>query len=214
MNWTHRRRIGAAVALAALAACSTPADHLHTLLPAARSAAGPAPAAATHWLAVQVAVPDALDRDAWLLRGPGQQVELLEHQRWPQPLSAELAQALARRLDPALGDPGWVALSADAAPAATLRVQVRWLAFDAWSLPAPGVHDAWVWTIECGGRKPGPRAPLASGRGDYASPSAPAGDDAFDRIAAEHARALDQAAAAIAAAWRAQDLVDNRACAE
>ncbi|HEY1393392.1 MAG TPA: ABC-type transport auxiliary lipoprotein family protein [Methylibium sp.] len=211
------RSLCAAVAVMALSACSTPVDHVHTLLPTAATTSEQRAEEpqAPRWLALQVIVPEALDRETWLLRGPGQQIEVHEHQRWPQPLSAELAQALARRLDAQLAAEGWSVVPADEMPGAKRRLVVRWLAFDAWMHPTPGVHDTWLWAIECPRRRAGSPALLASGRDDYltagSSPSAP---DAFDRVAEEHAQALQQATLAIAAAWRAQHAGDDQRCSE
>ncbi len=165
--------------------------------PTPQSASDPAakPFGATlRVLSVSVASPDALDRTQWVLRQGEREVQVLDQLRWPQPLSLELADALAQRLDRRM-PAGWAAIAGADGPAA---VKVRVLSFDAWWSPAR-VSDEFTWDILCRGKDGARLAPI-TGRTRYATAGAlGAGAEV---LAAEHARALDQLAVDIAEAWR------------
>jgi uncharacterized lipoprotein YmbA len=212
--------------------CSTPADHYHTLRPVLAPAAAHATRAT---LAVgPVTVPDALDRNEWVVRSGETGAAVYDHQLWTQDLSAEVAQALADDLDEAaLPDGLW----ADAGPTGSgtgadleqppaLRVRVQVLAFDSRLAPAPAVADRLRWTLEC---LPADTtlSPIDQGRyrvvhsavRDAVGP-APAGDAAveddqrrFDQLARAHAASVRALAADIAAALRDSEAERARTCA-
>jgi uncharacterized lipoprotein YmbA len=193
-----------------LASCASPSQQFYTLRLAAEPQAAPtaepsrrgsepvpaAPGAALRVLSVSVAAPDALDRSQWVLRRGEREVQVLDQVRWPQPLTLELADALAQRLDRRMPS-GWAAIAAtERLPA----VQVRVLSFDAWWSPAR-VSDEFAWEIACR-TKDGTRLTLAAGRSRYVTAAAQAAG--AETLTAEHARALDQLAADIADAWRSR----------
>lgn len=88
-----------AAAAAALLSCAVPRDHFYALevLPG-----GPPRARAarlsTHVL-LNVSVPLLVDRPEMVVRTDGEQVLILEHERWAAPLSDLLAETLARDLE-------------------------------------------------------------------------------------------------------------------
>jgi len=230
------RRLATVACVAALVAgCATPPDHFHTLRP---SAAAPAPVARTpgRTLAIgPVTVPDALARDAWVIRTGETGAQVHEHQLWTQGLGAEIAQSLADYLNRgSLPDGLW----ADAGPTgsgtgvdldepALLRVRVQVLRFDARLAPEPAVSDQLRWTIEClpadttlspveagrfravrtGVREAGAAAPPAN-------PAVEADQQRYDRLARAHGEALRQVAADVDAALRESAPERARACAQ
>ncbi|HEX7687824.1 MAG TPA: ABC-type transport auxiliary lipoprotein family protein, partial [Burkholderiaceae bacterium] len=97
--------------VAVVAGCSTPPDHYHTLRPVL--AAGAAHDARGTLAVGPVTVPDALDRNEWVVRSGETGAAVYDHQLWTQDLSAEVAQALADDLNEAALPGG---LWADAGP--------------------------------------------------------------------------------------------------
>ena len=210
-------------ALAAVAGCSTPPDHFHTLRPAV----APAPAAAREaprLLAIgPVTVPDALARDEWVIRTGDTGAMVYDHQLWTQGLGADVAQSLVDYLNRGgLPDGLW----ADAGPTgsgsgadldrpASLRVRVQVLRFDSMLAPAPAVSDQVRWTIEC---LPSDAAPGSVDAGRYRpvrtavreaggpAPTANAGlDDSqrrFDQVARAHSETVRSVGEDVAAALR------------
>jgi uncharacterized lipoprotein YmbA len=221
---TFRPAAPAAVGvLLALAACSTPPDFFHTLRPASGPAA-PAAHVPGHTLAIgPVTVPDALARDAWVVRTGETGVQVHEHQLWTQGLAAEIAQALADHLDRGPLPGG---LWADAGPTgsgtgtdldvpATIRVRVQVLRFDSILAPAPAVADQLRWALECL-PSDAALAPIdaaryrvlrggvrdVSGPAPEADPAVEASQQRYDRLARAHAQALRLVADDVAAALR------------
>ena len=147
----------ALLAVAALAACSTPPDHFHTLRPA--TAPAPAdPRAEPRLLAIgPVTVPDALARDEWVIRDGATGAMVYDHQLWTQGLAADIAQSLADYINRGpLVDELW----ADAGPTssgsgadlerpAPLRLRAQVLRFDSVLAPKPAIEDQVRWTLEC-----------------------------------------------------------------
>ena len=223
-------RLSLLAALAAIAGCSTPPDHFHTLRPAV--AAAPAGAReAPRLLAVgPVTVPDALARDEWVIRTGDTGAMVYDHQLWTQGLGADVAQSLVDYLNRGgLPDGLW----ADAGPTgsgsgadlerpAPLRVRVQVLRFDSILAPSPAVADQVRWTIEC---LPSDAAlgPVDAGRyrvvrtavrdSGGAAPAANAGIDEsqrrFDQVARAHSDTVRLVAEDVAAALRAT--ADERA---
>ena len=211
-------------ALAALAACSTPPDHFHTLRPAV----APTPAsarAAPRVLAVgPVTVPDSLARDEWVIRTGDTGEMVYDHQLWTQGLGADVAQSLTDYLNRGpLPDGLW----ADAGPTgsgsgadldrpAPLRVRVQVLRLDSILAPSPAVSDQVRWTIEC---LPSDASPGSVDAGRYRvirtavrdaagpAPSANAGveeaQQRFDRVARGHSDTVRLVAEDVAAALKA-----------
>jgi len=214
---------GAAALAAALAGCSTPADHFHTLRPA-NAGAAPMMRVPGRTLAIgPVTVPDALARDAWVIRVGDTGAQVHEHQLWTQGLGAEIAQSLADHLNAgALPDALW----ADAGPTGSglgtdldvpvlLRLRVQVLRFDSVLAPAPAVADQLRWTLEClpsdaalspidAGRFRTLRSGVreAGGPAPAANPAVDADQQRYDQLARAHADALRVLAADVAAALR------------
>jgi uncharacterized lipoprotein YmbA len=210
--------------------CSTPADHYHTLRPGVGGE--PAHAARATLAVGPVTVPDALDRNEWVVRSGETGAAVYDHQLWTQDLSAEVAQALADDLNAAAlpGDlwadagPTGSGTGADLDQPAALRLRVQVLAFDSRLVPVPAVADRLRWTLEC--LPDAAPSPIDQGRyrvvrsavRDVAGP-APAADAAveegqrrFDQLARAHAASLRALAADIAAALRDSAAERARAC--
>lgn len=221
-------------AAAALVGCAVPPDHFHTLR-AATPVPVPASLTADRILAIgPVTVPEALQRDAWVIRTGPTGAQVHEHQLWSQGLAAEVAQSLADALNRGpLPDALW----ADAGPTgsgagtdldvpAVLRVRVQVVRFDATFTPAPAISDEVRWTLQCL-PSDSSLAPIDAGRyldvrggvRDVAAPAPdpdPAVDDAqqrYDRLARAHVDALRQVAADIDRALRDSTADRARTCA-
>ena len=227
------KRLSLAAAVAALAACSTPPDHFHTLRPAV----APAPTAARDTLRLlaigPVTVPDSLGRDEWVIRTGDTGAMVYDHQLWTQGLGADVAQSLVDYLNRGpLPDGLW----ADAGPTgsgsgadlerpAPLRVRVQVLRLDSILAPAPAVSDQVRWTLEC---LPSDAAPGSVDAGRYRTlrtavrdaagpaPAANAGVEAsqqrFDRVARGHSDTVRLVAEDVANALRASADERARAC--
>ena len=229
---TMTRWLPLAAALLA-AGCSTPPDHFHTLRPAV----APAPAGAREaprLLAIgPVTVPDALDRDEWVIRTGDTGQMVYDHQLWTQALSADVAQSLVDYLNRGpLPDDLW----ADAGPTgsgsgadldrpAPLRVRVQVLRFDSILAPAPAVSDQVRWTIEClpsdaalgpvdGGRYRTVRTAVrdAAAPAPAANAGVEASQQAFARVARAHSDTVRLVAEDVAAALRASADYRAREC--
>jgi hypothetical protein len=230
----------AALALTLLAACSSPVDRYHTLVPASAMAASSARPTAQVLTVGPVSIPDALDREGWVVRTGDTTVHIYQHQLWTQGLGAEITQALADQLNRALAaaaEPEVRAIWADGSPTNpaidptivlpdALRVRVQVLRFDSLLAPAPSISDALRWTLECTGAA-NPAEPsllrfhvLRSALREVTAPaeaSSPgAGEDdmarRFDRLALAHAQALRVVADDIAGALAATASERAQAC--
>jgi len=102
----------AAIPLAAalLAGCAAQSDHFYTLTavsstssepPAPAAPSGPAPRAAayTRHVILSISLPAVIDRREMVIQTSRDQLIVLEHQRWPVPLSELAAQTLARDIE-------------------------------------------------------------------------------------------------------------------
>jgi uncharacterized lipoprotein YmbA len=223
MTTTRPLLLAVAAALAAVAGCSTPPDHFHTLRPAV----APAPAAAREaprLLAIgPVTVPDALARDEWVIRTGDTGAMVYDHQLWTQGLGADVAQSLVDYLNRGgLPDGLW----ADAGPTgsgsgadldrpASLRVRVQVLRFDSMLAPAPAVSDQVRWTIEClpsdaapgsvdAGRYRVVRTAVREGGGPAPAANASLDDSQrrFDQVARAHSETVRSVGEDVAAALR------------
>ena len=228
--------LAAALAAIAAAGCSTPpADHFHTLRSARPPGGTPVSHQAAGLLAIgPVTVPAELARSEWVIRDGATGATIYEHQLWTQDLSADIAQALADRLDGAgLADglwadagPGGAGTGADLDQPAPLRLRVQVLRFDSLLSPAPAVRDQIRWTLEClpsdadpspvgAGRYRVLRTAVreASGEAPAAEGGVPSGQQRFDRLALAHAATLRQLAQDAAAALRDSSADRARLCA-
>jgi len=227
-----RLSLPAAALLAALAACSTPPDHFHTLRPALAPA--PTERQAPRILAVgPVTVPDALGRDEWVIRTSDSGALVYDHQLWTQALGADIAQSLVDYLN---HDPLPDGLWADAGPTgsgsgadlprpAILRLRVQVLRLDSILEPTPAVSDQVRWTIEClpsdaalgpvdAGRYHVVRTGVrdAAGPAPAANASVEASQQRFDRVARGHSDTVRRVADDVANALRATAAERNQTC--
>jgi uncharacterized protein len=88
--------LGAAILLGGtmLAACASQTDRFYTLT--AMPDSPPVPrAASTTQVVLSISVPTVVDRRAMVLDTPGNQLTILEHERWAAPISDLIAQTLA-----------------------------------------------------------------------------------------------------------------------
>jgi len=203
------------IAAAVLAAgCgSSPTERFYTLAAAPRNGAPPdppaGPAAPRDTGSIvsvgPVAVPALVDRPQFVVRTGAQRVDVLEAQRWAQPLPREIGAAVAAGLEGAL--PGLHAFAgagelpppAEGGPAA-LRLTLRVERFDAWLGDDPRVADEIFWLLRCedGTGEPGV---VRSGFLQMAEPASPgSGGGPYAELAAAHARVLARLSRAAAAA--------------
>jgi uncharacterized protein len=94
-----------------LASCAVEPDHFYTLTALPEAARGPAVALTTHVI-LNVTVPSLIDRRELVIETSADRVSILEHERWPGPLSDQVSQTLARdiekrRSDVLVGDRGF-----------------------------------------------------------------------------------------------------------
>jgi uncharacterized lipoprotein YmbA len=214
--WPHCRAVAMPVALltlAALAACAGAPERFFTLRPAAAPTAAVAGRSAAGFTVVvgPVSVPAWLDRPQWVLRDGDTRLQILEQQRWAQPLGSDIAQAIADQLNLAAPAPGMVAVAdAGAMPLArapALRVQVDVLRFESMATPAAAIDDSLQWSVACTAAGQGTKrvsgvfssAPRSSSAATASAPDA----GVYDQLAAAHADALRQASVEIGNAVRA-----------
>jgi uncharacterized lipoprotein YmbA len=105
-----RYALGAALA-AFLMSCAGQADHFYALTTLPESMRAPGTAYTTHVI-LNVSIPTLVDRRQMVVSTSGDQVLVLEHERWAAPMSELLAQTLARdleqrRADVLVGDRGF-----------------------------------------------------------------------------------------------------------
>lgn len=196
-------------ALALLAACATPEDHLHTLRPAAAPRAPGAAGTGTTLVWVGPArVPESVDRPGWVLRDGAHGLVLLEHQRWTQGLAAEIAEGLSVPLDDALAGTALRALPDPQSVARTgLRLRVTVLRFDSRIAPVPAVDDQIRWQLECAAGEGATRrldglGPLVGLREVAQAAGAADGPVRYEQLARGHAAVLAQVAADVAVRLR------------
>ena len=174
------------VCLALLAGCgSTPKERYYTLSFAAPQEAA-TPATITVAIAA-VAVPEAVDRNAMVIRTGPNQVDIDDFNRWAEPLKAAIPRALAGNLARELGN-ARVTSGRQAEVAADYRVAVDVRRFES-SLGEGATIEA-NWTVT--GKSGAPVAGTTLAREPASSPD-------HAGIAAAHSRALERLAREIAA---------------
>jgi len=179
------------VACLALGACgSAPRESFYTLNPVAPpSLAQNRQAAASYSIAVgPVHVPEIVDRPQFVVRRGANRVEVLEQQRWAQPLQAEIAQAIATGLAERLPQ-ARISFGAEAPGRnADYRIAVDVKRFEA--VPGKEVVVQSIWTIRTATAK----TPLV--RQSTFREAASGGG--YDALAAAFARAVARTAGDIA----------------
>ncbi|SNS52839.1 hypothetical protein SAMN06265795_103222 [Noviherbaspirillum humi] len=181
---------------AMLTACSsTPKETLYTLNPV--PAAG-APLAAGAEVGEGVAIgpvriPQMVDRPQLVVRQGDNQVDLLEQHRWAEPLRDQIARALAADVGARVADARVTFYQDAAGQQARYRVTVDVERFDAF--PGQGVATQLIWTV-----RDAKSEAVRSGRSSAQEAVAGAG---YDAMPGAFSRALDKAAADIAAGIQA-----------
>jgi uncharacterized lipoprotein YmbA len=122
------RRIGRTAALAVcavtLAACAGQPDHFYTLSTTPQSPRAPAAGFATHVI-LSVSIPSLVDRRQMIVETSGDQILVLEHERWAAPLSDLVTQTLARDLERRRSDVLVADRSFDQAGAQSVRIKIE-----------------------------------------------------------------------------------------
>ena len=183
--------IAAALALCALAGCSTPKARFYAL-----SAPGQPASKALYSVAVgPVSVPEAVDRPQLVLRNAGNEVTIAEQTRWAGPLKSEVPRVLAANLAQALGDAYVSAYPQSTVSGADYVVVVDIQRFE--SAPGEAATIEALWAVRAAKGKDG--APR-NGRSVVREPAQGKDDDA---LVAAHSRALMSISRDIAEAVRA-----------
>jgi uncharacterized lipoprotein YmbA len=224
------KRLALLAAAFAVAGCSTPPDHYHSLRPAVAPAPTGAREAARLLAIGPVTVPDALGRDEWVIRTGDTGAMIYDHQMWTQGLGADVAQAMVDYLNrgPLPGGlwadagPTGSGSGADLERPAPLRLRVQVLRFDSILAPTPAVGDQVRWTIEClpsdaslgpveAGRYRVVRTAVrdAAGTAPPANAGVEESQQRFDRVARAHSDTVRLVAEDVAAALR--ESADERA---
>ena len=128
MSASRRRLPGAAsliLSCLVLGACAGQRDHFYVLTPLPDAPVAPAGGFATHVI-LKVAIPDTVDRRQMVIADAADRILILEHERWPAPLSDLVTQTLARDLEQRRADV-W-----SPAAASTHRAQSRSASRSTW----------------------------------------------------------------------------------
>src|ERR1700722_7050188 len=86
-----------------LAGCAGPRDHFYTLAALPEGAPAPASGYTTHVM-LAVSLPSVVARPQMVIAPPSNQLLVLDHERWPAPLSDLVLQTLGRDLEQRRGD--------------------------------------------------------------------------------------------------------------
>jgi uncharacterized protein len=182
-----------AASLVLLAACGTPARINYYTLTV--PPAPPGASAAAHAPSVYVGpvtVPEAVDRPQMVKRLDANQVEIVDLDRWAEPLKAAIPRLVAETLSRELGGAAVMTSRQSATLAFDFRVAIDVQRFD-FSAGEGAAVDA-LWTIRA--EKDGtPRTGRVEAR-------EPAGGGGSEAMAAAESRALEKVAREIAAAIR------------
>jgi uncharacterized lipoprotein YmbA len=92
------RAAALAVCAVALAACAGQPDRFYALSAAPETPRAPAAGFGTHVI-LSVSIPSLVDRRPMIVEASGDQVLVLEHERWAAPLSDLVTQTLARDIE-------------------------------------------------------------------------------------------------------------------
>ena len=180
-----------AVAVLAAACGTSPKENFYTLGSDPASGA-PAPGSNVSIFVGPVTIPEEVDRAPLVLRRGPNQVEILDQERWAEPLKSAIPRVLAEGLMRELGTSRVFAARQGASQPVDYRVAVEVRRFES-SLENGASIDA-VWTIASA--KGGSR----SGRSVLGEP---AGSRDLQGVAAAHTRLLGRVAGEIASGVRA-----------
>jgi uncharacterized lipoprotein YmbA len=186
------RSLAMAVALALVGGCaSAPKEQHYTL--SATAAGAPVASLPNAAIAVGLArVNDVVDRPQLVMRASDNRVQILEQQRWAEPLKAGIPRVVAANLGRLLGTPNASAYPKAEAADIAYRVGLDVQRFE--SRPGDGVTLEIAWSVR--GRN---SAAAHTGRSALTEP-APGGD--YEALVAAHSRALERVSREIAEAIR------------
>jgi uncharacterized protein len=92
------RTVALVLCAVTLAACAGQPDHFYALSTLPKTPRAPAAGFGTHVI-LSVSIPSLVDRRQMIVDGSGDQILVLEHDRWAAPLSDLVTQTLARDLE-------------------------------------------------------------------------------------------------------------------
>jgi uncharacterized protein len=179
-----------ALALGLAACASTPKENYYTLAAVAPPAAAATPQRDLGVTVVTTGLVEAVDRPQLVVRLSDTRVQILEQQRWAEPLKAAIARVVAANLARELGSARVTSQSQAPMGETAFRVALDVQRFD--SMPGQGVAVDIVWTVR---RSSGDAA--RSGRASVTERSAGPG---YEGLVAAHSRALANVSRDIAAA--------------
>lgn len=176
-----------------IAGCSSPKTRYYTLqAPAAPAVPGAvADASQSGVLVGPVTLPDAVDRNQFVLRTGDNTVDISDANRWAEPLKSQIVRVLVANLSQLLGGMRVSAMGTGAANEQDFRVSLDIQSFES-TLGGSAAIEA-RWTISRAKGKP------LSGRSVVREPLDGAG---YEALAAGHGRALAQISREIAEAIR------------
>jgi hypothetical protein len=169
---------------AGLAACaSAPKESYYTLAavaPASSASSAPGPLAEAGITVVASGLVEAVDRPQLVTRVSDAQVQILEQQRWAEPLKSAIPRVVAANLGRLLGSARVTAQSRTPSGPTTYRVALDVQRFE--SRPGEGVALEVAWTLRRDG--------TADTRVGRSSISEKAGIGGYEGLVAAHSRAL------------------------
>jgi uncharacterized protein len=92
------RAVALAACAVALVACAGHPDHFYALSTMPQSPRAPAAGFETH-VVLNLSIPTLVDRRQMIVEASGNQISILEHERWAAPLSDLVTQTLARDIE-------------------------------------------------------------------------------------------------------------------
>lgn len=175
-------RTGMLVSALTLAACgSSPKSNFYTLADGVQPISGKAQGVSVAVMPVNV--PDLVDKPQMVVRLPGSRVQVLEQQRWADPLRQEISRRIATDLGRSLGSSRVVALPEDVqALDPDFRVTLEVQRFDSSTTEGAGVDV--VWRIAARDGK------IRQGRSAVVEPLEASGDSPYAGLVAAHKRAF------------------------
>ncbi len=173
-----------------LAACgSSPKPNMYTLLDGVAAGSGKGPGLSV--AVMPAAVPDIVDRPQMVVRQPGNRVQILEQQRWAEPLRQEIPRLVAVDLGRLLESSAVIALPDDVqtlSPAVRLSLDVQ--RFDASLSEGVGVDIAWRLQLRDG--------KVRQGRSTVVEPLQASGEASYAALVGAYRRAFGKVSADIA----------------
>ena len=196
-------RITAACLAVALAGCSrSPRVTFYTLEPAAQSETAAAATAFPTIAVGPVSLPELVDRPQLVLRVAPNRVEILETQRWAEPLKSEIPRLIAENLRRLLGSSRVSTYLQHTGTDADYRVLVDIQRFE--STPGEAVTVEAAWSLQ--------RAGGGTSKAGRSLVREPVGAEGYDPLVAAYSRALLAVSADLARAIRSEITEKGRKC--